>query len=237
MNKLIKLEIWQEYAIYRNPFSFEIIETYPLPPFSTVIGLIHNILHLKNTLKGIKLCIQGKYDSLIRNFVRYKKYKSKKDQWLPYPIVETALGNVYLRIYVKMPDEENHQKLYNALKNPPYYLYLGRAEDVITFMKVEELNIHKLEKINEIEYIPLNIWIDENWISKFDFSKDEIKSFPVFFLNGYYAKNNPHDTRKWNRIKTYYISKNTALVLKDENDYFLAENDDGLRYPILLIQP
>lgn len=39
--KAIKLHCFQNLVNYKKPSSFIIKETYPLPPYSTVIGMIH----------------------------------------------------------------------------------------------------------------------------------------------------------------------------------------------------
>jgi len=41
MNKAIRIKCSQQLANYRKPTSFLIKESYPLPPYSTVIGMIH----------------------------------------------------------------------------------------------------------------------------------------------------------------------------------------------------
>ena len=41
MEKAIRLQCFQNLANYRKPSSFIIKETFPLPPYSTVLGMIH----------------------------------------------------------------------------------------------------------------------------------------------------------------------------------------------------
>ena len=42
--KILKLKLYQETACYKKPFATKVAETYPLPPYSTVIGMFHKIL-------------------------------------------------------------------------------------------------------------------------------------------------------------------------------------------------
>lgn len=35
--KVLKLKLFQETACYKKPFAFKVAETYPLPPYSTII--------------------------------------------------------------------------------------------------------------------------------------------------------------------------------------------------------
>lgn len=41
MHRAIRLDCFQNLVNYRKPSSFIIKETYPLPPYSTVSGMIH----------------------------------------------------------------------------------------------------------------------------------------------------------------------------------------------------
>ena len=43
MERAIRIDCFQNLANYRKPSSFIIKESYPLPPYSTVIGMIHAI--------------------------------------------------------------------------------------------------------------------------------------------------------------------------------------------------
>ncbi|MGB9831021.1 MAG: CRISPR-associated protein Cas5, partial [Fervidicoccus fontis] len=36
------VEIFQPFAQYRNPFTFYYAQTYPLPPKSTILGMLQN---------------------------------------------------------------------------------------------------------------------------------------------------------------------------------------------------
>jgi CRISPR-associated protein Cas5t len=40
--KTLFVEIFQPFAQYRNPFTFYYAQSYPLPPKSTIIGMLQN---------------------------------------------------------------------------------------------------------------------------------------------------------------------------------------------------
>ncbi|MDI3543327.1 MAG: CRISPR-associated protein Cas5t, partial [Candidatus Atribacteria bacterium] len=71
VDKLIKIEIKQDRAVYRLPYSMEVIETYPLPPYSTVLGFIHSILGLREAIWGINVSVQGEYGGLFRDYAHF----------------------------------------------------------------------------------------------------------------------------------------------------------------------
>jgi len=41
--KGVRVKIYQEVANYKKPTSSQLKETYPLPPYSTVIGMVHSL--------------------------------------------------------------------------------------------------------------------------------------------------------------------------------------------------
>lgn len=139
MSTILKIEIRQDRAVYRVPYSMEVIETYPLPPYSTVIGFVHNMLGLREVLEGINVSIQGEYGGVVRDYVRFHKYAQRTNKGKFYPVVVTSLVDVHLIVHLKMPSNEWHLRLLAALNDPPYFPYLGRPEDLITELKVQEV--------------------------------------------------------------------------------------------------
>lgn len=146
MNKIIKLKTFQEKAVFRTPYSMEVIETYPLPPYSTILGFIHNMLSCSQTINGINVSVQGRYGNLNREFVRFHKYEEDKTEGIPYPIIITSLIDLELVIHIKMPNTDFHNNLLESLHNPPHFPYMGRPEDLI-------VNIEVIED-EEIEFDP-----------------------------------------------------------------------------------
>lgn len=65
----IRLVLYQSSANYRRPETFENKMTYPLPPFSTVIGAIHKACGYTETHE-MDVSIQGRYGSVNRRVYR-----------------------------------------------------------------------------------------------------------------------------------------------------------------------
>lgn len=65
----IRLVLYQSSANYRRPETFENKMTYPLPPFSTVIGAIHKACGYTETHE-MDISIQGRYGSMNRRVYR-----------------------------------------------------------------------------------------------------------------------------------------------------------------------
>ncbi len=160
--KVLRLKIYQPHAHYRIPFTFVRRHTYPIPPYSTVIGLICNVLGIRNqenekfkALKeGLSLAIYGKFQTMTREYVWFRNFEvnahnarfsspeNRSINQVPehpggqIPIRIDVLENVNLIIYIHHPDEIFLLELANAFvnsKNRIYPLHLGRAEDWILF--------------------------------------------------------------------------------------------------------
>lgn len=146
-HKVLKVKLFQEVAVYRNPITMEIIETYPLPAPSTILGFIQNMIGNEIEIRAgyipIDLSIQGTYDAIMRDYQWYIKGIKKEK----YPIVLNILNNVDLTIHIKAEDILLN-KIKDSLKDPPYYPYLGRAEDLVFIKDVKYVDV----KEEEIDY-------------------------------------------------------------------------------------
>ena len=80
MMKAIRLHCFQNLANYKKPSSFIIKETYPLPPYSTVIGMIHAACGFKRYHR-MKLSIQGTNQGMncIQDILFHLGQNMKKD--------------------------------------------------------------------------------------------------------------------------------------------------------------
>ena len=103
--KILKMKLFQESACYKKPFAFKVAETYPLPPYSTVIGMFHKILQAKpGEYFPMNISIQGNYESLFNNYQTLRMFKGK-DEVTSMPRNVHQLLNVELIIHVKAQDD------------------------------------------------------------------------------------------------------------------------------------
>lgn len=70
--KAIRIKLKQDMVNYKKPTSFQLKETYPLPPPSTVIGMAHYLCDF-NEYKEMNISIQGKYYSKVNDL--YNRYE------------------------------------------------------------------------------------------------------------------------------------------------------------------
>lgn len=172
MEKAIRLQCFQNLANYKKPSSFIIKETFPLPPYSTVLGMIHAACGFKE-FHPMKLSIQGINKGTISElYTRYSfstgaKYeegrhqicvKDKEDYGVFKGIanVELVCDN-HMVIHI-IPKEEDFDIVYQSLKNPPRYLSLGRYEDILDVERVDIVNISWREQVDTKRniYIPVD---------------------------------------------------------------------------------
>jgi CRISPR-associated protein Cas5t len=156
----IRLELHQHNAVYRNPVSSEIVESYPLVPPSTLLGLISTLLRRELKTGSFNLAIQGTYGALMRDYQWHKKYDEQTGGYQShrYPLLIHTLYDVKLVIHITARDSADLLSLYEQFKNPPYFLYLGRAEDIIKIEKLRIVDVEK-RKLGDSMWLPYNAYI------------------------------------------------------------------------------
>lgn len=218
MMKALRLVMFQETACYTKPFANKVTETYPLPPYSTVKGMIHAVLNA-NKLVPFSLSVQGDYETMI---VDYRKtYFVKKssvnmpiifdglqtqtpvfEDMTSMPLYTHMLYNVDLVIHINA-EEDILQQILQAFKLNKSYISLGRQEDLlrldsIEMIELEELDLYKGAKLEYSMYIPANA-----------IQVDEISTGIPYTLNWTY--NIKNGVREWDRIPTVYFSKGKLI--------------------------
>lgn len=176
MERAIRIKCFQNLVNYRKPSSFIIKETFPLPPYSTVLGMIHAACGYTE-FHSMKLCIQGTNSGTVSElYTRYSfsagtKYEEGRHQICvedgeKYGIFR-GIANVELvcdsdMVIHVIPEAEDFERVYNSLKYPPRYLSLGRYEDLLDIERVDIVNIHQEDEV-EIKrdmYIPVSYGIE-----------------------------------------------------------------------------
>jgi len=157
----LRLKLHQHNAVYRNPSSGEIVESYPLVPPSTLLGLISTILkqqELKNS--SFNLSIQGTYGALIRDYQWHKKYDKEIGSYQDhrYPLLIHTLYDVNLLLHIFTHERPMLVRLESLFKNPPYFLYLGRAEDIVKINEVKIVDI-KRQKLIQSQRLSYNAYM------------------------------------------------------------------------------
>lgn len=209
--KILKLKLFQETACYKKPFAFKVAETYPLPPYSTVIGMFHKIIGAKpGEYFPMNLSIQGEYESIFSNYQNLRMYKGK-GQVTAMPRNVHQLLNVKLVIHMKAEDERVDKIYQNRIRGEDTFT-LGRNEDLVRVDAIKIIEEPKLVEGNIINqynaYIPTHL-------------EEGIKGIN-YRLNTTYKIEN--DLRKWNKVDVKYVERHTQECLEEvlqdeEGDY------------------
>lgn len=222
----IRIKAYQETSCYTKPFANKVTETYPLPPYATIKGMIHYLLKA-NELIPFSLSIQGDYESMI---VDYRKtyFVKKKEFNMPIildglaiktpsfqsmtsmPLYTHLLYNVNLVIHIKA-EENILQRILDSFYNRDTHISLGRQEDLLRIdevkkVKIEELDLFNGRKLKHSMYIPTSF-----------IQEDERKKGIPYLLNWTYEIKK--GIREWNQIPTSYVKKNELI-----NEDFLQES-------------
>lgn len=206
--KILKLKLYQETACYKKPFASKVAETYPLPPYSTVIGMFHKILQAKSgEYFPMNISIQGEHEGIFSNYQNLRMYK-EKDKVTAMPRNVHQLLDINLIIHVQAEDEVI-DKIYKNIINGTETVTLGRNEDIV---RIDNIKILKnVEEVEEVE-IANSAYIPE-WAAK---GVDGIN----YRLNTTYKIKD--DIRQWNKVDVKYVEKHT-----NKSVYKTIEDDDG----------
>jgi CRISPR-associated protein Cas5t len=210
--RVLKLNIFQESACYKKPFSFKAAETYPLPPYSTIKGLLHKVINA-DKYYPMGVSVQGNYESKFNNFQTTYFYKDKGITTMPMNVHQ--LFNINLTIHISS-EEELLKKIYNGFYNLNEAVSLGRRED--------------LARIDNIEF---------TWAKQVDIDDDDYNSYliknPIYIpkgqiceelhginyrLNNWYEKVN--NIRNWHKTDVLYANSDQEI---EEGLIWVEENN------------
>lgn len=203
MKQVLKVKIYQPDAHYRVPFSYQRRFTYPIPPYSTVKGLICNLMgirddadeRLKKIKEGLSLAIYGRYESLVKEYIWFRNLKEKSHinkfhtvtnriiDNVPQhpggqmPVTVDVLHNVSLMIYICHPDPNFLKNISDAFENPSERLstiHLGRSEDWLVFEEIRWPVELRQESVMNIKHFT---WMPEKEFADKGFIDGEYEDF------------------------------------------------------------
>jgi len=134
--------------------------TYPLPPFSTVIGMIHHLCgwkcyhDMQVSVAGhgkIQQALEKRWKGGARSTKETEEFKERFPirvwdgkgyvGWVSVPVYADFLSDLELRLHIAPEAEEDLSEIFDNLSHPPVYPSLGRNEDLIRIDKVEIVDI------------------------------------------------------------------------------------------------
>ena len=216
--KALRLDLFQETVCYKKPFAMKISETYPLPPYSTVNGMLHKLLDASEYIP-MNISIQGSYESIVNNYQTTYFYKKKEVTTMP--MNQHMLLNVSLIIHINA-DDDILDELYNKFLNLDEHLSLGRKEDLVRIddIKFVDIKEYEVDEDYDDKY-------EENTLSDYSIKRPiyipKTKDYDLngisYRLNNYYINNR----NSWNKIDTLYVEKGNQII---EGSILLDEYND-----------
>lgn len=245
--KAVRLKLYQNMVNYKKPTSFQLKESYPLPPYSTVIGMVHSLCDYKE-YKEMDISVQGKYHSKVNDL--YTRYEFKNGMTYDKSRHQLKVGDygvgrgistvellvdVELLIHIIPENQSLLEEIENAFIYPREYPSLGRREDLVTIKEVKVVDILEAELQDDIEldekftaYIPLDM-LEESIV--IDGGEDGIRNSGTRYritkdyeLVDYGSVKSPKIFRNWNKVDVLYGSRITAV----EDEVILKDVDNNI---------
>ena len=238
--KAIKLKLYQNMVNYKVPTSFQLKESYPLPPYSTVIGMVHSLCDFKE-YKPMKISISGNYFSKVNNLYTRHEFNNS-DNVIIGPATIELLVDVNLTIHI-IPEDQSEEFLnmiFEAFKYPREYPSLGRREDIVLIKDVKIVDVEKKKLERDISngeedfaYIPVN-FIQEKLVNYGD-KKSGMNIYGTRYeLTKNYTSDNigtedkPQMIRFWKKEEVIYSSnikgfKRREVPVDTDNEIVFCE--------------
>lgn len=200
MTRLLLIHCTQPFAQYRNPFTFFYAQTFPLPPKSTIVGMLQNATnrYYDETFWDLEISVHGgfestfwSYSSMIKGEVYFengKLWNKPKGTPLPLygnyktsqrtPVIMQELYNGHLWIFIRDRNGFPYwDELIQAITIPNKVLCLGRTEDIIFIRNVKEGQAIQQNS----ETIKKNLWVHYPTYLKDDIPLKN-KKYPVYSI-------------------------------------------------------
>lgn len=225
--RAVRLKIYQNLVNYKKPTSFQLKESYPLPPPSTVIGMVHFACGYTD-YEPMNVSIQGSFKSRVYDlYTRYEFAGASYEEARHQLKLASNDGKVYgatrgvatsellvdvnLTIHICPDDDTKIEEIYDAFKSPKEYISLGRREDLIRIDNVKIVDL--IEEDVEIETLDKEtcFYIPYEHVK----NKDVSTKATIYTLNKVYKKEQVRkdvEIRNWERVKVAYCvgGKNTV---------------------------
>ncbi|WP_055106672.1 type I-B CRISPR-associated protein Cas5b [Paenibacillus ihumii] len=229
--KALRLKLYQQTACYKKPFAFKVSETYPLPPHSTVKGMLHAILNAKELIP-MQISIQGSYDTLVTDYQTHYFFKTEKTE-------EFALTTDGLGISREFGNITTMPIYTHMLYDVSLIIHVGASDDVLSELEERILkgNIHlslgrweDLVRIDACEQVEITIEDEEIILEQNAYVPNEIlgetEHFP-YSLNWTYRIID--GVRVWDKLKVGYVQPGSVVYC--EEGLLLDPDGNGVFFP------
>lgn len=241
-DSILRVELFQPFSQYRNPFTFYYAQSFPLPPLSTIYGLIGYLTgryYDENIPDEYKIAIMGRYESSFFHYTNmikgYKlnllsdgtpsatyKEKSKEFKDIPLyfrpktaqrtPVHQTELFNVHLNLFFKS-SKTNIDSLLYGFKSKVFTV--GRGSDLAVVRSIDQTPSIEKSKFMTMHY---GTYAQKEFFEEKETQIRKNEDIPVFYLSKTQKFfNNEKPVKSIHEIKP----KLTRRQVEFEKTYFL----------------
>lgn len=230
--KAVRIIAYQNMASYRVPSSLAIKESYPLPPYSSVIGMVHAACGFESYVP-MQVSIQGTCQSHVSElYTRYEfkpntKYEAGRHQ-ICLKNGEKKLGmnrgvapiellvDVYLILHIIPDDEAMVPVIAEGMLHPKNYLSLGRHEDLICIDAVDICELKKTE-LEDSLVVPYDAYIPVDERERLGFASYAT----VYKLHKNYTIDPNLQIRLWDSVRAQLVKGGAESEIEEEEIVWL----------------
>lgn len=155
-------------ASFRVPETHTFHQTLPLPPKTTIVGMIGAALgkrldeaHAFVEQNNILVSVYGTHQGVMKDLWNYRKLTGKEKKYTREDIKNRRQYSILIREYLYSNDftfffgsekMEPLQQLKEAFSSPYYALTAGNSDDLLKICKISDITQVKTEKINRFEF-------------------------------------------------------------------------------------
>ncbi|MCR8844105.1 type I-B CRISPR-associated protein Cas5b [Paenibacillus sp. SC116] len=232
----LKLVLFQETACYKKPAAFKVGETYPLPPYATVKGLMHHLLQAEEYIP-MRISIQGQFETRMTDYQRHYFLKKANTGEIPLtldgleeqveytsmttmPIYMHMLFHVKLIIHI----QAEHNVLVSIEEGirQGIPMALGRWEDLVRVDYCERVQLQSLAEDHYLEqwmYVPNSVQVLSD--------EDDLNGVPYRLSWKYHIRKG---IRQWEKIKVKCVPPNQFISGNQQG--WWSDGEDCAVFPL-----
>jgi CRISPR-associated protein Cas5t len=173
-------------ASFRVPETHTFHQTLPLPPKTTIIGMIGAALgfNLETAHKYVEqnkmsVGIYGKHKGMMKDLWNYRKLTGKEKNYTNEDIKNRRQYSILIReylcyndffIYLASEKLEQLEELRQAILSPVYALTAGNSDDLLKICNISEILTVNAEKLNKFEYTIIPGDVSKSYKADIDFN-------------------------------------------------------------------
>ena len=219
---------------FRTPLSQTVQDTLPLPPPTTLIGLLGaaagiSRYEISTLYQKFKVGVIGTHSATYQDLTKIVKYagegKIKNPENPSSLLFRENLFNTFFRIWYIPNDDKSQTWVSEAFANPRYALSLGRDDEIVRIDEVTDVEL-KEEPNPELHDTVVDFPLDP---SKDELLEESVKLIPfvtiplprAFSIASDFSRT-PMDFRRYTFIERYKIRSKNKGAFRDGNECFYA---------------